>query len=90
MGILSSVDNVGGNCNLQLNSKEMKYKFETEDQMEGLRMLMATDMSIALFEIKNNMWRRWKDKDKISIAEMQSAIHEIMEDNLINLDDLIE
>lgn len=43
----------------------------------------------ALFEITNNLWRRWKhDESNLNVDTLRSAINEILEEAGVNYNDL--
>jgi hypothetical protein len=63
----------------------MKLVIETEDQKEILRHIKSLDMAICLFEIVNNAHRH-----KDSLQQYKERIHEIMDENNLNIDELID
>ena len=71
--------------------------FTTEDPKEALRIHKATDMAVCLWEITNNIRRRYlKYKDELT-EEQLSVAEDIFSDISheldrwgINLDDIIE
>ena len=81
----------------------MKAKLEYDlndfdDKMAHLRAVKSLDMASALFEITQNLRkkviRRFEDDEKEydefdGIQEVFDRIHEILEDNNINIDELI-
>lgn len=69
----------------------LKYKeedFSTEE--EFLRDIAnRSRYKYALFEITNNLWRRWKhDEGNLNVDTLRSAINEILEESGINYNDL--
>jgi hypothetical protein len=71
---------------------------DPDDRMAHMRAIKSLDMASALFEITQNLRkkviRRFEDDEKEydefdGIQEVFDRIHEILEDNNINIDELI-
>ena len=71
---------------------------DPDDRMAHMRAIKSLDMASALFEITQNLRkkviRRFEDDEKEydefdGIQELFDRIHEILEDNNINKDELI-
>jgi hypothetical protein len=85
------------------NNKNMKATLsynlnDPDDRMAHMRAVKSLDMASALFEITQNLRkkviRRFEDDDKEydefdGIQEVFDRIHEILEDNNIDIDELI-
>jgi len=63
----------------------MKVTFVSDDPMEIKRIAKSLDMAIALFEIVCNAHRH-----KETLEDYKEAIHKILEEQGINIDELIE
>lgn len=63
----------------------MKVVFTSTDEREILRLSKSLAMAIALFEIVNNAHRH-----KETLDDYKEAIHKILDEQGINIDDLIE
>lgn len=67
----------------------MKTTFETLDDKEALRMIKSLDMALFIFELQNNLWRKFKHSD-YDYTPYQEAINELLKEYNINIDVLID
>ena len=67
----------------------MKTTFETLDDKEALRMIKSFDMALFIFELQNNLWRKFKHSD-YDYTPYQEAINELLKEYNINIDVLID
>jgi division protein CdvB (Snf7/Vps24/ESCRT-III family) len=63
----------------------MKVVFTSTDPMEIKRIAKSLDMAIALFDIVNNAHRH-----KETLEDYKEAIHKILDEQGINIEELIE
>lgn len=71
----------------------MKYKFETEDDKEAMRMMKSTDMALALYDISRAMLKSLdykEDTDGITADDVRRRVFDALEKYAIDIDDLIE
>ena len=73
----------------------MKYKFETEDDMEALRIVKSLDMALSIFEIANvrRKYLKYEDLDEkeyLLAEKIFSEINALFIDNNVNIDELVE
>lgn len=76
----------------------MKVTFTTHDRLEINRLTKAEDMASALFEIVHNAWRQFDNHYNPDDPEDSGydwgpawdAIHKVLEEHNINIDELIE
>lgn len=74
----------------------MKYKFETKDKMEALRLSKSFDMALVFFEIGNLRRAYLKYDDKLNDGEYRVAeaifddIQNLLNKHSIIVDELIE
>lgn len=74
----------------------MKYKFETKDKMEALRLSKSFDMALVFFEIGNLRRAYLKYDDKLNDGEYRVAeaifddIQKLINKHGIIVDELIE
>lgn len=71
----------------------MKYKFETEDDKEAMRMMKSTDMALALYDISRAMLKSLdhrEDMGKIMADDVRRHVFETLEKYAIDIDELIE
>lgn len=63
---------------------------EPEDDLEVKRIAKAFDMACCLFDLKNNMWRKWKYSDTSPTGEeVLEEMNRIIDEHNINVDDLV-
>ena len=67
----------------------MKITFETSDDKEALRMIKSLDMASFIFELQNNLWRKFKHSD-YDYTPYQDAINQLLKEYNINIDELTE
>ena len=67
----------------------MKTTFETLDDKEALRMIKSLDMALFIFELQNNLWRKFKHSD-YDYTPYKEAINELLKEYNINIDVLID
>jgi threonine synthase len=64
----------------------MEYTFKTEDIVEAMDIINASNYSQALFEIQNNLWRKWKhDESTLNVDTLKESINEIFEQHNITI-----
>ena len=73
----------------------MKYKFETEDDMEALRIVKSLDMALSIFEIDNlrRKYLKYEDLDEkeyLLAEKIFDEINELFIGNNVNIDELVE
>jgi len=74
----------------------VKYKFETKDKMEALRLSKSFDMALVFFEIGNLRRAYLKYDDKLNDGEYRVAeaifddIQGLLNEHSIIVDELIE
>lgn len=71
----------------------MKYKFETEDDKEAIRIIKSTDMALALYDISRGMLKSLdhrEDMGKITVDDVRRHVFETLEKYAIDIDELIE
>lgn len=74
----------------------MKYKFETKDKMEALRLSKSLDMVVVFFEIGNLRRKYLKYDDTLSGSQYETAeaifddIQKLLNKHSIIVDELIE
>ena len=61
----------------------------SEDYLDQKRKAKALDMACCLFDIQNNLWRKFKHTD-YDYQPFMDAINECIDDHNIIIDDLIE
>lgn len=63
---------------------------EPEDNFEVKRITKALDMACCLFELRYNLWRKWKYSDVLPTGEeVLKEVYKIIEEHSINVDDLV-
>ena len=63
---------------------------EPEDDFEVKRIAKALDMACCLFELKKNLWRKWKYSDApLTGEEVLEEMNRIIDEYNINVDDLV-
>jgi hypothetical protein len=68
----------------------MKVTFQSEDPKAIKRLAKSEDMAIVLFEIQQNLWRRWKHTEEPNLEQVWEAINELYDEHGIDVNDLIE
>jgi hypothetical protein len=71
----------------------IEVKFTFEDDFEGREKAMAAlssdRMASLLFDIKHNLWRKWKhSEDDLNVDTLQDAISALFEDYDIDINTL--
>lgn len=60
-----------------------------DDVMAMNKAMKATDMALFIWELKHNFWRKWKHDDKdFNLDTYREALHELLEEHNINIDEL--
>lgn len=65
----------------------MKFIAETDDPIEAKQLAKANDMASFIWELVHNGWRDFKHTD-YDYQKAWGKIHELLDDNGINIDDL--
>ena len=72
-----------------METPPMEVTFKTSDPIEIKRLVKATDMALAIWEIKHNSWREFKHTD-YEYEKAWEKFNEVLSDHNIDIDDLIE
>mgnify|MGYP000595508306 CR=1 FL=1 len=61
------------------------------DTMAHLRCVNAANMAAFIWDLKHNLWRKWKhDETDFNLDNYKEALYELMKDYNIDIDNLIE
>ena len=68
----------------------IKYDLSnSEDVIEFKQSMQANDMSMFIWELKNNFWRKWKHDDSdFNLGTYREALCEMLDEYNINPDEL--
>ena len=66
-----------------------RWRIYLIDHYDEKRKAKALDMALCLFEIKNNVWRQFKNQN-YDPYPMLEAINECFEEHHIDIEDLLE
>lgn len=69
----------------------MQTVFTSDDEMEIKRLSNANNLAFCLWEIQNNVWRKFKHRDDgtYSYEDIWEEINECINDHNLNLDALV-
>ena len=70
--------------------KPVQATFTAEDPRDIKRLAMADKISMCLWDIANNVWRKFKYDDKYDYEPYREAIIECIHDHGILIDELTE
>jgi len=62
-----------------------------EDEKDHMRCMKSSDMACFIWELKHNFWRKWKHDDTdFTLDNYMEALHDLMEEHNVHIDELID
>ena len=74
---------------MKVTFETMKATFETEDEMESLRVIKSLDMALFIWELLNRGLKQFEESETIELEDVREMVYNLLEANNINIYELI-